>query len=209
MEWFPAMSQDLISPHVREYMESFTPPGPAELRVMEEYAAENNFPIIGPTAGYLCCQLPRMINAQSVFEMGSGYGCSTAWFAQAVQENGGGIVHHVVWDEDLSRMAWEHLADMGYGNLVRCHVREAVQTLREIPGPFDLIFMDIHTDGYPDAFPVIEEKLPSGGVLIVDNILWGGRIFNEQDASASTEGIREFTRTITPVRDGLLIAYKK
>lgn len=186
---------------------------------MEAYAQEEGFPIIGPAAGYFCYQVARMVNARRIFELGSGFGYSTAWFAKAVQENGGGEVHHVVWDQDLSQKARRHLGALGYESLVKYQVGEAVQALRETPGPFDLIFNDIDKEGYPDSLPVMAEKLRPGGVLIIDNMLWSGRIFNPDDTSESTEAIREFTRRITqsaewvstliPVRDGLMLAYRK
>jgi len=151
--------------------------------------------------------------------MGSGYGYSTAWFAKAVKENGGGVVHHVVWDEKLSQMATGHLSRLGYGDLIQYHVAEAVETLRQVSGPFDLIFNDINKEAYPASLTLIKEKLRPGGALIVDNILWSGRIFDKKDSSPATEGVREFTKTITndsdwivslvPVRDGVIVAYKK
>jgi caffeoyl-CoA O-methyltransferase len=154
-----------------------------------------------------------------VFELGSGYGYSTAWFARAVHENGGGTVYHVVWDEELSRRAKKHLAVLGYGDVVQYRVSEAVQTLRETDGPFDLIFNDIDKDAYPDALPIIAGKLRPGGALIVDNLLWHGEVFDPHNHTADTEGVREFTRLITtdphwivsivPIRDGLLVAYKQ
>ena len=116
---------------------------------MEKYAEEHRFPIIGPAAGYACYQIARMINARSVFELGSGYGYSTAWFASAVEENGGGVVHHAVWDEDLSKMARGHLGRLGFEDMIQYHVAEAVATLRVTPGPFDLIFNDIEKAGLP------------------------------------------------------------
>lgn len=185
---------------------------------MEAYAKARDFPIIGPAAGYLCYQIARMIDARSIFELGSGYGYSTAWFARAVKENGGGTVHHVVWDGGLSQRARGHLRTLGFEDIVQYHVGEAVQTLGAAAGPFDLIFNDIEKGGYPDSLSVISEKLRPGGVLIVDNMLWGGRVFDESDRTSSTEGIREFARlisndpawivTLVPVRDGLVIAYK-
>ena len=89
----------------QDYLETLVPPREAEIKKMEDYANENGFPIIGPVCGYYCYQLARMINAKSVFELGSGYGYSTAWFAKAVKENGGGVVHHTVWDDELSKQA--------------------------------------------------------------------------------------------------------
>lgn len=210
---------DLVSEPVREYLDELVPPRPPELERMEAYAREHRFPIIGPAAGQLCYQVARMVGARSVFELGSGYGYSTAWFARAVQENGGGVVHHVVWDDELSGRARGHLGALGYGEVVRYHVGEAVRTLRESEGGFDLVFNDIDKSGYPESLSVIEEKLRPGGVLIIDNMLWSGRVFDPEDRSPDTEGVREFTRRITssrewittlvPIRDGLIVAYRR
>jgi len=213
------MTPDSIPLQMQNYLDSLVPPRPAEMQAMEAYAAEKDFPIIGPASGYMCYQIARMIGARRVFELGSGYGYSTAWFAKAVQENGGGEVHHVVWDEGLSNLAKGHLRALGYESLIRYRVGEAVQALKETPGPFDLIFNDIDKEGYPASLPVIAEKLRPGGVLIIDNMLWHNRVFDPSDTSAATKGVLEFTRLITsdpgwiatlaPIRDGVIVAYKK
>jgi predicted O-methyltransferase YrrM len=67
--------------------------------------------------------------------------------------------------------------------------------------------------------PLIKEKLRSVGMLIIDNTLWSGRIFDKKDESEATKGVREFTQLIThnpdwivslvPVRDGMIPACKK
>ncbi len=209
---------DLLAPQLHQYLDGLVPPRPAEMQAMEAYAREKNFPIIGPAAGYFCYLVARMIGARRIFELGSGYGYSTAWFARAVKENGGGTVFHVVWDEELSQRARKHLGALGFDGVVQYRVSEAVQALRETDGPFDLIFNDIEKQGYPASLPVIAEKLRPGGVLIVDNLLFGGRIFDRQNQSASVEGIREFTKLVTadsrwissivPIRDGLLVAQR-
>ena len=192
---------------------------------MEDIAREKRFPIIGPVVGQFCYQTARMIGARQIFELGSGFGYSTAWFAKAVAENvafsgdGTGVVHHVVWDDVLSRQAQQSLKKLGYNQYVEYHIGEAVETLANTPGTFDLIFNDIDKEGYPASLPVILEKLRPGGVLIVDNMLWHGRIFNENDQDESTQGVREITQllfestewiaTLLPIRDGLIVAYKQ
>lgn len=215
----PFMPHELYHPELRGYLDALVPPRPEQMRRMEAYAQENAFPIVGPASGQFCYLTAKLIGARKVFELGSGYGYSTAWFCKAVQENGGGEVHHVVWDEKLSGMAREHLQKLGYSDLVKYTVGEAVEALTNTQGPFDLIFNDIDKEAYPDALNVIEKKLRPGGVLIVDNALWSGRIFDETDSTPATEGVREMTRritldpgwivTIVPVRDGLLVAQKR
>jgi caffeoyl-CoA O-methyltransferase len=209
---------ELIAPRVSEYLESLVPARPPELEVMEAYARQHDFPIIGPVCGHLCYQLARTIGARRVFELGSGFGYSTAFFARAVQENGGGVVHHVVWDDELSARARRHLTTLGYDGVVEYHVGEAVGELRRAEGPFDIAFVDIDKDGYPESLPVVEDKLRMGGLLIIDNMLWSGRIFDPEDRTAATRGVREFTRAITasrrwitslvPIRDGMIVATK-
>jgi predicted O-methyltransferase YrrM len=203
---------------LNNYLASIVPERPSELQKMEAHAAEHSFPIIGPASGQACYQIARMIKAQRIFELGSGYGYSTAWFARAVRENGGGEVHHVVWDNDLSQMARDHLQALGYSDLVTFHVSEAVQALRETDGPFDLIFNDIEKPAYPESVAVIEKKLRPGGVLIIDNMVWSGRVWDETERDEATQAIRQTTKMLTtspnwissllPIRDGLLVAYK-
>ena len=212
------MSDLLTYQATQDYLATLVPPREEELQEMEAYAAKHDFPIIGPACGYYCYQLARMINAKSIFELGSGYGYSTAWFAKALKENGG-VVHHTVWDEEMSKSARSHLLKMGSDAFVQYHVSEAVEALRQTDGPFDIIFNDIDKQAYPASLPVIKEKLRSGGLLIIDNMLWHGRIFDEKDVSPATEGVREFTKQITsdsdwivslaPMRDGMIVAYKK
>lgn len=213
------MDDLLTYPAAQEYITSLVPQREAEFQKMEEYAAKHDFPIIGPACGYYCYQLARMLNAKSIFELGSGYGYSTAWFAKAVKENGGGRIHHTVWDEELSKLARNHLTQLESVDIVEFHMAEAVESLRKTEGPFDIIFNDIDKDAYPASLPVIKEKLRIGGILIIDNMLWHGRIFDKNDQSDATKGVNEFTKQITsdrdwivslaPMRDGMIVAYKK
>jgi len=204
---------------IQTYLRTLVPERIPEVQEMETFADETHFPIIGPAAGTFCYLIARLMGARKIFELGSGYGYSTYWFAKAVKENGGGEVHHVVWDEGLSQKAKIHLEKLGYGNMVYYHVGEAVETLKKSEGPYDLIFNDIDKEGYPGALPVIEQKLRPGGALIVDNMLWQGRIFDEKDEEPSTRGIREFSNQVSqgknwissviPIRDGVLLAYRR
>ncbi len=185
---------------------------------MEEEARQARFPIIGPAAGKFCYMVARAIGARRVFELGSGYGYSTLWFARAVRENGGGVVHHTVWDQGLSDRARTNVEAAGYSDLVRFHMAEAVQTLSETEGPFDILFNDIDKHGYPDSLPVMKSKLRVGGMILIDNMIWHGAIFDESDRSENTEGVREFTRRLSadsdfvfqlvPVRDGIIAALR-
>ncbi|HZT44411.1 MAG TPA: O-methyltransferase [Chthonomonadaceae bacterium] len=213
------MSEPLFHSRLPEYLDGLVPPRDPVMEEMEAYAKETRFPIIGPAAGYFNYLIARLMGARRVFELGSGYGYSTAWFARAVKENGGGVVHHVVWNEELSQKARGYLGRLGYNDIVQYSVGEAVETLRHTEGPFDLMFNDIDKAGYPASIPVIKEKLRPGGVLLIDNMLWHGGIFDTADHSPDKEGVMEVTRLLTrdpafvtslvPIRDGVIIAYRQ
>lgn len=203
---------------VQRHIASLVPEREPEMQAMEAEAEATDFPIIGPAAGQVCYQIARMTGACRVFELGSGYGYSTAWFARAVRENGGGEVFHTVWDEALSARARTHLSRLGLADLVRFHVAEAVAALAASDGVFDLIFNDIDKAGYPASLPVIETRLRPGGVLIVDNAFYHGRVFDDANQTPATRGVRELVRLLTgdpkwittllPVRDGLIVALR-
>jgi caffeoyl-CoA O-methyltransferase len=208
----------LIASQVAAYLDVLVPRRPPRLAELEAEAQRTDFPIIGPATGHLCYLLTRLTGARQVFELGSGFGYSTAWFARAVKENGGGTVHHVVWDDELSRAARENLSALGLADVVRFHVGEAVATLASATGPFDIVFNDIDKQDYPKALDIVATKLKAGGLLLADNMLWSGRVFDGRDRTKATRGIREFTRrvqadprwvsSVIPIRDGLLVAYR-
>jgi predicted O-methyltransferase YrrM len=210
---------ELYHPQLVSYLESLLPARHPVLQEMERRAAETRFPIVGPLVGQLFYLLTRLTGARRVFELGSGYGYSTAWFALGVRENGGGEVYHVVWDESLSRDARDYLNRMGLAELVRFEVSEAVACLQRTEGPFDIIFNDIDKEMYPASLEAIKPKLRSGGLLLVDNAFRGGMVFDPAEQSAGTEGVRTLTRmlfevpdflcSIMPLRDGVLMAYRR
>jgi predicted O-methyltransferase YrrM len=212
------MRMELFNPQVVDYLNALARHGDPVLTRLEAEAAQERFPIIGPAAGQYCYLIARLLGAKRVFELGSGFGYSTIWFAKAVRDNGGGTVTHTVWDAGLSARARKNIAEAGLSDMVQFHEGEAVAALRAAQGPFDIIFNDIDKHGYPDSLPVVKEKLRVGGALIIDNMLWHGAIFDDADQSPMTVGVREVTRRIyedrdwaaslIPIRDGMITACK-
>jgi len=207
-----------LQPDIKAYIDGLSAHNDPVLHEMEEVAEKCYFPIIGPVVGRFLFQTTLMQKAKRIFELGSGYGYSTLWFAKAVQQLGEGEIFHTDMDRKNTEQARDYLTRAGVIQFVRFLVGDAIQSLRETPGPFELIYMDIDKDQYPLAFPVIREKLPPGGVLIVDNMLWFGRVMNQRDTSSATAGIRRFTQelwadkefftTLVPLRDGFTISIR-
>jgi caffeoyl-CoA O-methyltransferase len=210
--------EGLYHPALTAYLESLVERPHPLLLEMEQRAAETNFPIVGPVVGQLFYWLTRLTGARRVFELGSGFGYSTAWFAFAVRDNGGGVVHHTVWDTELSQQAQDYLRRMGLSEVMTYHVGEAVETLQHVGGEYDIIFCDIDKQGYPASLPVVKQHLRVGGLALYDNMFWSGRVWDSEDTSEATEAIRTLTKQIMrdpdwqtllfSMRDGVLAAIK-
>lgn len=199
-----------------EYVRELERPRHPLLLEMERIAREEGFPIIGPECGRALAVLSLAIGARRVFEMGSGFGYSTLWFALAVGE--GGEVVHTDSDETNSRRALEFLSRAGVEDRCRFLVGDAHELLVSEAQPFDCILIDIEKAGYPKALEEAAPRLRSGGLLFAHNVLWSGRVADPEESGEATEGIREFNRAarsrpdlatfINPVDDGLSVSLK-
>lgn len=189
---------------------------------MERRAEADGFPIVGRAVGRFLELQARMVGAQRVVELGSGYGYSAYWFAGAVGPDG----EVVCTDNDAVNAALgeQYLRRAGRWAPVRYHVGDALEGLAAVDGEVDVIYCDIDKDGYPAAWAAAAERLRVGGLFLCDNVLWDGRVAGlrpgPEDASreAVTDAIVRMTRevaqdpryvsAINPARDGVLVALR-
>ena len=98
-------------------------------------------------------------------------------------------------------------------------VGDAVTSLEATTGYFDVIFIDVDKEGYPQALQAAAPRVRRGGYLLADNVLWSGKVIDPEVKEAATEGIRQFNRrlfslqefrtVIVPLRDGVAIARRE
>ena len=177
---------------------------------MHREAAERGFPIVGPEVGRLLFQMARLTGARRIFEIGSGFGYSTLWFARALED--GGRIYHTDGDGENTRKAREYLDRAGVLDRAVFSTGDASEILAKTPGEFDIIFMDIDKDQYPEGYKVLRDRVKVGGMVVVDNLVWSGRVAEGED-DPDTAGIREYLRlmwsdpdfmsSLMPVRDGV------
>lgn len=205
----------IVDPAVERYLDRMQQPGDAVLEEMGKLGEERGFPIVGPLVGRILEQAARGIGARTVFEMGSGFGYSTAWFARAVGPKG--KVVHTENDRKLSDEARQWLAKGKLAERVDFRLGDACDLLRQDKGPYDVVFIDIDKEDYPKAWTLARDRVRPGGLILTDNVLWKGKVAGKQ-SDAATEAIREYNRlaeddedflvTILPVRDGVSVALK-
>jgi predicted O-methyltransferase YrrM len=189
----------------------------AVLAEMEDYAAAHDVPIVGPAVGRILQQLALMINAETVFELGSAIGYSTIWWAQAVGDKG--RVIYTDGDPKNAERARGYFARAGVAGRITIHTGDALEYLSEQKQEFDIIFNDVDKTDYPRVLRLVSPHLRKGGLFITDNVLWSGRVAEKNPKSAETKAILEFNRqlgaspdfmtTILPIRDGVAVALKK
>ena len=205
----------ITAPEVNTYLSQVNPPTDPIILEMEGSGRERGFPIIGPEVGRLCELLARSIGARSVYEMGSGFGYSTWWFSRAVGESGS--IVHTDGSQQLSDEAQQWMTRSGVVDRVRFEVGDARDLIAKEDGPFDVIFCDIDKEGYPQALELARQRLRSGGLLIVDNTIWSGRVALP-DPDETTVAIQQFNdaaaaapdllTVILPLRDGVSVSLK-
>jgi caffeoyl-CoA O-methyltransferase len=208
---------DLLPPGLDAYIRELLPARDPVIAEMEAYAAEHDVPIVGPAVGTLLQILAGSIGADRVFELGSAIGYSTAFFAQAVGR--GGQVFYTDGDPAKAEQARGYLHRMDLLERVSIKVGDAVQSLEATTGYFDVIFIDVDKEGYPQALRAAAPRIRRGGYLLADNVLWSGKVIDGNVSDAATDGIRqfneilfslqEFRSVIVPLRDGVAIARRE
>jgi predicted O-methyltransferase YrrM len=202
---------------VDDYLYSMLPERDPVLTEMEEYAGLHKIPIVGPAVGRVLHQLATMIQARTVFELGSAIGYSTIWWARAVGEKG--RVVYTDGDRNNAARARGYFDQAGVSSQITVHTGDALEFLSEQKQEFDIIFNDVDKEDYPRVLRLVSPRLRKGGLFITDNVLWSGRVTEKNPAEGTTKAILEFNRnlynsadfytTILPLRDGIAVAVKQ
>jgi len=214
----------ITDPRVENYLYAVLPARNAVLQEMERQAKDRDIPIVGPAVGRLLFQYARLINARSVFEMGSAIGYSTIWWAMAVGE--GGKVHYTDGSEKNAKEARGYFQQAGLSDRIDVHVGDALDFLEGRKDQFDIVFCDVDKHDYPRAGRMAAARVRKGGLFITDNTLWKGKLaymggnpgLTPDPADASTNAVAELNRmlyeapdwytVIIPLRDGVTVAMR-
>ncbi|HEV3207239.1 MAG TPA: O-methyltransferase [Terriglobales bacterium] len=204
-------------PAVEDYLYSLLPPRDDVLSTIEGEAARRDIPIVGPAVGRILYQLALMINAKTVFELGSAIGYSTIWWARAVGPDG--RVVYTDGDRKKADEARGYFERAGVSRQISVRTGDALEILSEEKQQFDVIFNDVDKEDYPRVFKLILPRLRKGGLFVTDNVLWSGKVAKKNPSEASTKAILELNRllysspdfftTILPIRDGVAVAIRK
>jgi predicted O-methyltransferase YrrM len=125
---------------------------------------------VGREAGAFINALAKASGARQVLELGTSYGYSTLWFAEAMQATGGKVVSLDVADYKQAH-ARQQLQRVGLQDRVEFHTGDALEILRSLEGPFDFVLLDIWKDLYVPCLELFLPKLARGAIVVADNML--------------------------------------
>lgn len=211
----PGSFLEMAAPNIHDYLEELLPDREQVLLDMEKRADDEGFPIVGPQVGQLLQQMAAMVNAEQVFELGSGFGYSAIWFLKGMDE---GRVTLTDADAQNRDDALEALSILGLKDRAEFKVGGSIELLRQETRQYDIIYCDIDKQDYPEVIDLAYERLRPGGLLITDNTLWYGLVLVE-NPEKTAKGVQEYNRalaahpgflTVTlPIRDGVSVSMKR
>ncbi|MFY9151391.1 MAG: O-methyltransferase [Prolixibacteraceae bacterium] len=171
----------------------------------------------GHLQGQILSMISCMIKPKTILEIGTFTGYSAICLAKGLVE--GGKLHTVEIDDELEFISKKYIQKSGMADRIQQHIGDARQIIPEIGESFDLVFIDADKREYCDYYRLVIDRIPVGGFLLADNILWDGKVIDPVAADEEqTRGILDFndlvqndprvTNVILPVRDGIMLVQK-
>ena len=185
----------IIQRNQAEYLEQLIPQTDLLLREMEEYGGEHGVPSADREVALFVEITARATNAKRCLEIGMAIGYTSLHLARAVGD--GGLVVTIDPSDEMIRAAEGYLTRAGLRDRVRIERGKALDVIPQLKDTFDLLFIDALKEEYEDYLKLSLPKLRRGGVVIVDNLLWGGQVAGEirsPDQESSTNALREFNK---------------
>ena len=170
---------------------------------------------VGRLEGALLRLLVRLSRARHVLEIGTFTGYSALVMAEGLPKNGRLITCDI--DPEATAMAKKFWAKSRHGRKIELKLGPALATLKTLKGPFDFVFIDADKENYPNYWEKTVPLVRSGGLFVIDNVLWSGRVLHPRDAESRAiarlneriKNDRRVEAVMLPVRDGITLAWKK
>lgn len=207
----------LVEPDLEKYAaEHSTPPGNL-LRELEQYTYDHlDDPqmVVGRLEGAMLQMLVKLIGARRVLEVGLFTGYSALAMAEALDEHGEVVSCEL--DEKHIDVARSFFKRSPVGHKIGIQQGPALETLPDIQGPFDMVFLDADKENYSNYYDLVLPKLRPGGLVVADNVLWSGRVLAPENATdralvAFNDKLQAdpaVENILLPVRDGVMLARK-
>lgn len=208
----------LVNEDIERYVKEVTQRvGPVFEKLREEtYRVTSNPKMqVGRVEGIFLRMLVAVSGAKRILELGTFTGYSALMMASALPDDG--ILYTLDNNEEHLNVARRYFSMVDYGKKIRPVLGNALDSLRELEGPFDLVFIDADKENYRSYYEMAMERLQNGGLIVIDNALRGGSVIHPCDERAmATDKLNRIVakderveNVLLTVRDGIMIARKK
>lgn len=209
----------IVPKEIEEYTARYaTPESAVFAELVKATYARTDAPMmqVGKIEGAFLRLLASALRAKRVLEVGTFTGYSALCFAEALPDDGRVITCDI--DPKNTLIAREYWEKSPHGKKIELKLGPASETIPTLAGEFDLAFIDADKENYPVYWDLIAPKIRPGGMVVIDNVLWGGSVLDAKpDAetraiiAASKKAAEDprFLTTMLSVRDGMLLAWKK
>lgn len=208
--------KQLVPSDIEAYAETYSMPESSVCRALrEETHRTMQYPqmLVGPLEGAFLKMMTQLVGAKRILEIGMFTGYSALCFVEALPEDGTVITCDI--DEKAAAVARRYIAQSPFGSKISIRMGPALDTLRMLDGPFDLIFIDADKTNYFNYYRRSLDLLAPNGVLLIDNVLWSGEVLKQPPPDESTAAIQELNRAVSAdprvtavlvtIRDGILV----
>ncbi len=206
----------IVAEDIEGYAEAHTTP-PTELlaELAEETKATLDSPqmLTGPIEGRFLELLVHALAPKRVLELGTYSGYSSISMAAGLPE--GGHIDTCEFDETHAEVARRYVGQSPYADRITVHVGPALETIKQLEGDFDFVFVDADKENYLNYYEALLPRLAEGGLMALDNTLWSGRVLDDSDDSEGTHAIKAIndriasdervTSVMLTVRDGVTL----
>ena len=207
-------------PEMDRYLENHASAEPAILKKLRKETYQKTTQphmISGYQQGRLLAILSKMMQPKRILEIGTFTGYATLCLAEGLAKDGKITTLDV--NEDLAYLPQKYFKESEFSSQIDFKIQDAKVFLKETEEIFDLVFIDADKENYVEYFNFIKSKVKSGSVILFDNVLWYGKVLEENSKQKSTQKIQElndaiakdddFENVILPLRDGLHLIRKK
>jgi predicted O-methyltransferase YrrM len=173
--------------------------------------------ISGHYQGRLLSMISKMVSPERILEIGTFTGYATLCLAEGLRENG--RIHTIDINLELEDMVRENFKKSEFDAKISYQIGDAKQIIPTLNETFDLVFIDADKKNNATYYEMILDKVRSGGLILVDNVLWSGKVLDQEKSDRKTTFISNFNemlsldqrveKLILPVRDGLFLVRKK
>ncbi|MFC6103248.1 O-methyltransferase [Olivibacter domesticus] len=210
---------DILDSQLSDYLSSTCDKEPSLLENIDrDTHLKETMPhmLSGHYQGRLLSMISHLISPQKILEIGTFTGYATICLAEGLTEQG--VLHTIDINEELEERVQAYFNASGFGHKIKYHVGEATNIIPSLSETFDLVFIDADKKNNLRYYELVIDKVRSGGLILIDNVLWKGKIVSEHP-DKQTEQIlalndfiaqdKRVQKLILPVRDGIFLIRKR